>query len=250
MILISKVAELDPVIEQLDVGTGISVVIGTVALGFGVGFVRQRTYLAWYGMALLLGILPFVSELIVTSMSAGDRTVPLCPLSVPVGLDGCNLAWFPSLIFMTAVGTASKLVTEEIAFRRLLIGGAEGSGLASILFSSLIALAWYLVLSRSGVGETGYVVAGALGAVSAGCIYVLSRSLAASALFSAVYAAGNVTLALATTPGGAIAEVEAVSLTTISVASAMSLLLAAAVGRKYGFLGNLKRATSGNVISS
>jgi len=250
LILIARIANIDTMVDQLDLGTGILCVIGAVGLGFGVGFVRQRTYLAWYGFALALGIVPFLSDLVVTSFNTADRTVPLCLLSAPSSENGCTIAVLPSAIFLTAVGVASKLVTEELAFRRLLIGAAARAGISSILFSSLVALAWYLVLSRSGVGTTGSVVAGAVGALSAGCIYVLSKSLVASAIFSAAFAASNISAAAANAPVGTPAEGWVVSLTYLVAASVVSLLLCSVVFRKHGFLGNLKEATSRHVISN
>jgi hypothetical protein len=245
LILISRVANVEPAVERIDLGNGIAVVIGTVGLGFGVAFVKQSKFFAWYAIALVLAVLPFL-----TSLALGDRTVPLCMFSVPVSETNCNAAVIPSLVFLTGVGVTFKLVTEELAFRRLLIGASSGAGIASILFSSLVACAWYLVLSRAGVEVAGGIVTGALGAVSAGCIYVLSKSLVTSAIFTAVYAAGNVSLAVANATADTTAAVAGDAWPAVIVSSVVALLLAAVVFRKHGFLGNLKEATSRHVISN
>jgi hypothetical protein len=250
MILVSQTASLGAVVESLDIGTGITVVIGSVGLGFAAGFVKQKKYLAWYCIALLLGILPAVGTVVVTAFFAGDQSSSLCLISASTTANSCSAALLPSLVFLTGLGIASKLVTEEIAFRRMLIGVAGDSGLSPILFSSLIALAWYLTLSRLGVGDTGLVAFGAIGALAAGSIYVLSGSLITSALFSGVYSAGNVSVAVAVTSAGASTRVSSVSLETLIVASVVGLSLAAIVLRKHGFRGNLKEANVKDVISS
>jgi hypothetical protein len=253
MILISNVASMDALIGRLDVGTGIVVVIGTVGLGYAAGFVKQRRYVQWYGIALFLGILPFISELIFGSSSTGGAGVPLCYFSVPqdqtVGgpTSGCSIPLLPSLVFLTAIGTASKLVTEEIAFRRLLIGVAPRSGLLSILLSSGTAFCWYLLLSHFGVEERGMIVLGTLGALSAGCIFALSKSLIVSGFYSAVYAAGYLSLTVAKTSAGAPNDVDGTTNAIWITASAVSVALAAVIVRRNGFFGNLKETTSTDV---
>jgi hypothetical protein len=79
---------------------------------------------------------------------------------------------------------------------------------------------------------------------------VLSKSLVASAVHSAAFTAGNMSVAAANAPVDTTAEGWVVSLTILVAASVVSLLLAAAVFRKHGFLGNFKEATSRHAISN
>lgn len=247
MILVAKIAVLDAVVSNVDWGTGIIVVTGAVGLGFAAGFVRQRRYLAWYGYALLLGILPFISHVTIDLLSANGGAGPLCYFSVPENEIDCNLALVPSLVFLTSINVAGKLVTEEIAFRRLLIGVAVRSGLLSVILSCVVAFCWYQLLSYSGIGDAGTVILGTLGALSAGAIYVLSRSLVVSALFSAVYAASHASLSIAATSLDAPFDTDARSIAFWGTTFGLSVVLATLVARKNGFFGNLKEKTSTNV---
>ena len=255
MILIPRAVRSDVLASQLDVGYGIVVVVGAVGLGFAVGFVKQRRYLAWYGIALGLALLPLAIELVVGSLSASGGTTGICFFSLPQiqtagnPLDGCTVAMVPSLLFLTAIGATSKVVTEEIAFRRLLIGITPGAGLLSILGSAATALLWYVVLFRSGVGGTDIIVLGTLGALSAGCIYVLSKSLLVSALYNAVYTAGYWSLALAAS-GSARTGIGTASPSMWIAASAISVALAAIIAKRNGFFGNLREAASTDATRS
>jgi hypothetical protein len=256
MILIARVVRSDVLAGQLDVGNGITVVVGTVGLGFAVGFVKQRRYLKWYGIALGLAFLPLASELAFGSLGASGDAVRLCVFSLPESqaagspIDGCAVALVPSLVFLTAIGATTKAITEEIAFRRLLIGITPGAGLLSVLGSAVTALLWYVVLFRSGVGGTGIIVLGTLGAISAGCIYVLAKSLLVSALFSAAYTAGYWSLALTTTSGGAAVGFGVAPPSMWIAASMMSVTLATIIAKRNGFFGNLKEVASTNATRS
>ena len=226
MILSAKATGSEVLATQIDIGAAITVVVGTIGLGFAFGFVRQARYLAWYGIAVGLAILPVAFDLVFASPNRGaiDRV-------------------FPSLLVLTAVGVTSKLVTEELAFRRLLIGIAPGAGLLSIMASTATALVWFALLSRAGIGGYSIVLMGTLGALSAGCIYVLSKSLLVSALFNAVYSAGYWTIALTTTSQNA-AATATVSTTAWGTAATVTVLLAAIIFKRNGLVGNLKEVTS------
>jgi hypothetical protein len=145
------------------------------------------------------------------------------------------------------MGATSKLVTEELAFRRLLIGAAPGAGLLSIIASTVTAFVWYVLLSRSGVGGSSIIALGTLGAFSAGCLYVLSRSLIVSALYSGLHAAAYWSLEFARTPSGSTTQAGAVSASGWVAAAAVSAALALVVSRRYGFWGNLKQAGTTDV---
>jgi hypothetical protein len=247
MILIARAVRSDLLATQVDVGTGITVVVGAIGLGFAIGFVRQRRFLKWYGIALGLALLPLAFELLAESIGASGVSAGLCVLSSPQDpiagspLGNCTVALVPSLVFLTAIGVTSKLVTEEIAFRRLLIGITPGAGLLSVLASTATAFLWYAVLAKSGAAATGIVALGTLGAFSAGCIYVLANSLLVSALFNAVYTAGYWTLALSTSDSAS-AATSAISHPMWIASSAICVVLAAIIAKRNGFFGNIREA--------
>jgi len=232
LILIARASGWDDAVTQIDIGSAITVVVGAVGLGFAVGFVRQRRYLAWYGIAVGLAMLPTACGLLFGSRSlAGVAPV------------------VPSLMALTAIGITSKLVTEEIAFRRLVIGIAPGAGLLAVLASAAAAMAWYALLSRSGIGGPAITLVGTLGALCAGCIYVLSKSLVVSALFNAVYTAAHLSVAL-TARSEATGGIATVTTPAWVAAAAVSVTLAVVVVKQNGFFGNLREAASTNVTRS
>lgn len=256
MIMVSRASGSSVLAARLDLGTGIAVVVGAVGLGFGIGFVKQGRYLIWYGIALVLALAPLAGELAIGSANSADISSGLCFFSPDRGQvaeeswNGCTVALVPALVFLTAIGAAMKVVTEEIAFRRMLIGIAPGAGLLSILGSAVVALLWYVLLSRSGVGGTGVILLGTLGAVCAGCIFVLSKSLPVSALFSAVYTAGYWSLTLARADDGATTEIGPATPAMVIAASAVTAALAAVIFKRNGFLGNLREAASTDATRS
>ncbi len=232
ILLISGSARSGVIVNQLDAGTFVTTALGTIGVGFGFGFVRHRRYLLWYAAALLLGILPIAVELLLGSYAGG--VVALLPL----------------VVFLAAVGVPSKLATEEIAFRRMLIGIAPGAGLASVLISAVAVLLWLVVLHHAGVGGAATIVMGALGALSAGCIYVLSGSLLASALFNALQGAGLLAVTLQSNM-----TVEQAGLSVVSAATWIAVLLTSAgltalTLQRNGFKGNLGKVATENAARS
>jgi len=216
----------------LDPGRMVAAVVGSVGLGFGFGFVRQRRLLVWYGIAVGLALVPTALELLFGARAA------------------LNLNTLGLLAFFTAVEFPAKLVTEDIAFRRLLIGTASGAGLVSVLGSATIALIWYLVLKLSGVSGISIIWLGAFGAVSAGSIYVLSKSLMVSALFGAVQAAGYLALNVAPNPETVATDSSGAGVITLITTLLVSAGLSTQVFRSNGLLGNLKGISEKDAASS
>ncbi len=203
MLLLARLGMTDQLADRVDVGTVALVATGAVCWGFGVAMVRQRSYLRWYGLAFVLALVPVVTGLFLADSSLnGEGLSGSCLLSVgppqtDSGLARCDAALLPSFAFLLALGIASRLVTEELAFRRLLIGCARRTGLLWVLGAAIVAVLWSVVLATSGVGTSGIVPLVGLTAVAAGCLYVLSCSLMVSTVFSATVMAGFGALVLA-----------------------------------------------------
>lgn len=184
------------VTSQVDFGKGILVVAGTVAWGFAVAFVHQRTFFGWYAVAATVGLLPAIAGLLIDVSGQGGGAYQMCffTLGEAGAVDAestqCAAAAVPALMFLLALGATSKLAAEELAFRRLLVGEPEGAGLLTVLIASVVATGWYGLLSLSGMGGTDLIILGSIGALTATCLYVLSRSLLVSALYSGTLSAG------------------------------------------------------------
>jgi hypothetical protein len=112
--------------------------------------------------------------------------------------------------------------------------------LLPVLGAAVVAAAWYAVLGLMDVSFPAPFVLGAVGALSAGCIYVLSRSLLVSALYSAVFMASYWALTLSLLDAGAQVGPQ-VPLSIWLTALAIGIGLAAIVAKQNGLLGDLKR---------
>jgi len=178
--------------DMLDPGTGLAVVAGTLAWGFAVALVRQRSYWRWFGLALAAGLGPYLVALLVM----GGSHTGICFISArAVEPDGtetlrCAAPVLPSLLYVAALGTAMMLVTEEVAFRRVLLGGSGRTGAVSVIAAAIVAFLWYGLVARAGEAGITLAVLGGVGALGAGSLYVLSRSLLVSALYSGSFTAG------------------------------------------------------------
>jgi hypothetical protein len=91
---------------------------------------------------------------------------------------------------MTAVYAAMSLVTLELTFRRVLIGEPTRGGLALVAMASVPYGLWLVLVTPSTAGLDGPLWLGMVGAVTAGCLYVLSESLLVSALYTGATLAG------------------------------------------------------------
>ncbi|UCG85830.1 MAG: hypothetical protein JSW71_18235 [Gemmatimonadota bacterium] len=240
LIVISGPSQPPPLVARLDPGMVALVVIGAVFWGFAFGFVKQRSFLPWYVLAVVIALLPPVASLTLAGGTAGASDACIWStgaVSQNGANEGCQAAMLPSLLFLVPVGAAAKLVTEELTFRRVLIGQPDKAGLVQVVGSSVVALAWFALLAWSDVSISESVILGALGALIAGCFYVLSGSLLVSALYSAVFSAGHWSLQLSQVgvAPGAEAMVPASSWVVTLV---IGTVMAALVVKRNGLLGD------------
>jgi hypothetical protein len=196
LLLLSRLGTSEALTDFADVGMFVLVLAGTVLLGFGFAMVKQRPYVRWYAIALGLALLPHIIGLLFSSPAASSASgarfclVTLGQSSVTESeLLTCRAAALPSFLFLFAIGVTSKLITEEVAFRRLFIGCSGNSGLLTVLAAGVAATAWYVILARAGVTGTAGALLSGVAAVTAGCLFVLSCSLLVSAAYNAAFAA-------------------------------------------------------------
>ncbi len=246
LLLLSRLGTSEPLTDFADVGMFVLVLAGTVLLGFGFGMVKQRPYIRWYAIALGLALLPQLIGLLFSAPAAPPASgARFCLVSLGQsgafdnGLLTCRAAALPSFLFLFAIGVTSKLITEEIAFRRLFIGCSGNSGLLTVLAAAVAAAAWYLILARAGITGTPAALLSGVAAVTAGCLFVLSCSLLVSAAYNAAFAASYWAVELARpAPTGAADEV-GVPLSVWLVTVLIAGLLSYWVVRQQGFVERL-----------
>jgi heme/copper-type cytochrome/quinol oxidase subunit 4 len=238
MLLIAGPNQPPVLASRIDPGTVVLVVTGTLVWGFACGVVRQRPFLNWYALAAAVALLPLVTNLLV-SAGGSDMAQGVCILTAANAEQetGCRTAVLPTLVFLVAIGAGSKLITEEITFRRILIGDPKKAGLVHVAAAAAIAVAWFGVLAWAGIGTGETALLGGVAALTAGSIYVLSHSLMVSALYSAVFFAGYWAVVLSQTSGGTTNRLPVpVSFWTSSLLA--GIVLALVVVRRNGLLGH------------
>ncbi len=256
LIVVSSLGGSEALVAHLDVGMAVLVIAGAVGWGFALTFVEQRRYIPWYGVAVILSLIPFLVGMVFVPTGESSNSGGYCMFAHAFnGADDsepilqCQAGAIPSLLFLFVTGVGAKLVTEEVAFRRMLIGSPRRAGLLSVIAASLAALAWYALMVVAVDGHTGLIILGVMGAFVAGCLYVLSRSLLVSGMFSAGFAACSLALTLsqAIDSGGVapVPERPAVWITTLLI----GIVLAIAVTRRNGFAGDLLERGSTDVTS-
>ncbi len=240
LILLSGMNQPPVLASSIDAGMAVLVVTGALFWGFAYGFVKQRSFLPWYLIAVIIAILPYLVNLLLSIGGEGSGDSLCIWTRQGAAESACQAAMLPTLMFLVAVGATSTLVTEELAFRRLLIGQPQRAGLLAVLGAAVIAAAWYAVLGLMDVSFPAPLVLGAVGALNAGCIYVLSRSLLVSALYSAVFMASYWALTLSLLDAGAQVGPQ-VPLSIWLTALGIGIGLAAIVAKQNGLFGDLKR---------
>ena len=141
---------------------------GVGAWAVAIGSVRQRPFARWYAIALGVTVGP-VAAAVVAAAGVGQ----LAPVSIMTTLRvGMALA-------VLVGGTA--LITQELAFRRLLIGQSGEAGLALVLLGGLAYGLWRATLPLPEAGWGWVIVGGVSTGIVLGALYTLSRSLLVAA---------------------------------------------------------------------
>ncbi len=192
----------DALFENIDTGVFVLVVLGVVGWGFSWAFVRQRSFAPWYAIGIAVALVPLVGGLVGLALRTGEPA-HLCLWAVREGTDGsvCGAPALRTFGFMTAVCAASSLVTLELTFRRLLIGEPGRAGLVLVVAAAIPYGLWILLVAPNMPGLDAPVWLGIIGAMVAGSLYALSRSLLVSALYSGAVFAGYEALVRAVPEG-------------------------------------------------
>ncbi len=210
-------------------GTMLLVIAGTVALALGVGLVRQRRYARWYGLAAISGLTPVL-------LSAMLGWAPLSSVTAQVRTPGL-LGFF----FWIVADTSRVFVTEELAFRRMLIGNPDRAATIGVLAGAAASAAWLAIIGPEASSTALQLVHGFSVASVAGGLYVLSRSLLVATLYHGVYAA---LLTCFVFPVGSIpGSAGEPPVGTVVFTAAVAVLLVAFVARERGLIGSFRART-------
>lgn len=224
MILVSASTRIPAAFLETGRGAVPVVVAGGTAMALGWGRVSQRAFSRWYLVAAVCAVVPVALGML------------------GLGIRGEVTSFNPRIFFQAAclfavIGTAGSLVTQEVAFRRLLIGQSGDAGLVIVLAAAVIFGLWHGVIPAEGT-SIPTVLQGTANGVVLGSLYVLSRSLLVPAVFHGIqsglikgfYASAAAETGQPLGPGSLWIPIVLVTLITGG-------FLAYAVNRRSGFLG-------------
>jgi hypothetical protein len=211
---------------RADLALLLLVLLGTGAWALALGSVRQGAYARWYGVALACAVLP----LVVAWLGGWERADETARAVAGAGYG------LLGLLFWIATETSRLLVTEELAFRRMLIGRPERAGVVLVAAAAAVSAAWVPIVA-SGVAPFGvHVLNALLVGLVAGSLYVLSRSLLVATVYHGIHAAALTTFGSLPATGPASA---AVPVWGLAATGAVALVLSAQVVRRRGWVGQL-----------
>ena len=214
---------------QLDPGLILVVILGAVAWSLSWGQVHHRAFLRWYGIAAAAAITPVVIG--VLSIAIQDGGLPNLRL-------GSFLAAVP---FFLIVGAAGALVTQELAFRRVLIGQAGDAGLATVLLAALLFGSWHALAPDPPGGVVQAAMLASLHGVVLGSMYSMSRSLLVPALYHGVWLAAFRGIGAAAEMAEGAPAFEGGMTAVLVTTGGIALFFAYLVSRRSGFVGVLAR---------
>ena len=229
LMVVSAPTDLPESLVQTEKGLTFAVVVGSATWSLAWGQLQNRFIMRWYGIAAAAAVAPVLIG--VLTIAVQDGGFPALRVGSFLGVAA----------FFLVVGAAGALVTQEIAFRRVLIGQAGDSGLAMVLIAAVVFGAWHAVAPDPPGGVLQAALLGSLRGVVLGCLYSLSRSLLVPALCHGAWLAALRSFDMAVewpVRGQTIED----RMTAVVVATAIvAILLAYQVFRRSGFAGILAR---------
>lgn len=228
LIVASHPSDGPAALVESDRGAAFLLIVGTAAWALSLGLIRQRPFARWFGRAAVYGLLPLLVGAAAGAISRG-------------GLPPIDLAAFLQVAaFFLVLGSAGALVTQEIGFRRVLIGQAGDAGLATVLLAAVVYGLWNGLAPDPVGGVLPTIAVSTLHGVVLGSLYSLSRSLLVPALYYGVSTAGMRAFDVAADLGE-FAPPLGTTMTAIIVTGLVAAYLAFQVSQRSGFLGILHR---------
>ncbi|MGH7548464.1 MAG: lysostaphin resistance A-like protein [Gemmatimonadales bacterium] len=147
----------------------VALVLGVAVWGAALAATRQRALWQWYVAAAGIALLPEVAlvGVLQPSVSLGALVAPL--------------------LFFLVADTTVALVTEELAFRRALLGRPESVRLGSLGLMALAFGLWHVVQPGYDGAPVENFLGTALGGFVTGCLYALSGSLTVAAFYHGLH---------------------------------------------------------------
>jgi hypothetical protein len=156
---------------QFDKGGALGLVVGGAVWSAAFGASKLPRPHLWIPVAVGGGLLPGIVGISV--LRAGDRIL---------SVDGNMLL---SLVgFLLVAETARALVADELAFRRMLVGRTGGVGLLMVAVGAFVYGIWCTFLPEAGTNLLLAFLMGFARGIAAGSLYVMSRSLLVSSVFT------------------------------------------------------------------
>lgn len=206
-------------------GAILAIAAGIVAAGLSFGLVRQRNYARWFALAVACAVVPALAVVLFGGDSAPATPIP----SARLGVLG--------VLFWSVANVSQVLVTQELTFRRLLIGRPESAGVVLVLGAAVLSAVWPPMLAETVSLIDLRVIHLVLVAVVTGCLYIMSQSLLVAALYHGTYIAamGGATQTVAPIAG----EIPDAPIGAVLATGALAIALAATVVRRRGWLGDI-----------
>jgi membrane protease YdiL (CAAX protease family) len=213
-------------VEEGQFAAIIALTVGGVAFALAAGRTMLTAFSKWFGLAVTCAVLPGIAGILALTLQDGG--MPAMDVS----------RFFRGAAFFLVLGSAMALVTQELAFRRLLIGQSGDAGLVAVILAAFVFGIWHATNPVASAGVLPALGAGAAGGLVAGSLYILSRSLLVPACYYGVRIALARGIELGVGGGEAVsAQIEVVG---AAVTAGIALILAVMVVRRSGFFGALQ----------
>jgi len=211
--------------EEGQYGAIVALVIGSVAITLATGRTKLEAFGRWFGIAVGCAVVPVAVGIIVLAFQGpAFSSFDIAPF-----LRGVS--------FFVALGFGASLVTQELAFRRLLIGQSGDAGLVAVLLAALLFGVWHAANPIETAGVLSALLSGTAGGLVAGSLYILSRSLLVPACYYGIRIGLLRGVDFGFGGGEGIATVVAVNGIVTGV---LAVILAYFVVRRSGFFGALQ----------
>jgi len=199
------------------------VVLGGTVWALAWGHTDQLAFKRWYLTAAAAAIGPWIIAVLVL-LILGELA--------PFAFSG----FLRSFLFFFVIATAGSLVTQELAFRRILIGQSGDAGLLIVAAAAVIFGAWHAILPGS-ASMWPVIISSVVHGFVMGALYLMSRSLLVSSLYHGLHSGLTKGLQAASVdPTGATAP-PPLWIPLVVATSIIAVVLAVQVNQRTGLVG-------------